>query len=37
MSQTGPAGTGNNTNNVLWLHSDQGTSTTTSVDTSCPT
>lgn len=28
-SQNGPAGIGNTTNNVLWLRSDQGTSTTT--------
>ncbi len=29
MSQTGPAGIGNSATNVLWLRSDQGTSTTT--------
>ena len=29
LSQSGPAGIGNSATNVLWLRSDQGTSTTT--------
>ncbi len=33
MSQTGPAGIGNSATNVLWLRSDQGTTTTTGGET----
>ena len=33
LAQTGPAGIGNSTTNVLWLRSDQGTSSTTGGET----